>query len=71
MILLFQIDPKACNPRDQHMKPKRDDTLPKIFLGGLPANVTETDLERFFSRWGRVMEVVIMYDQDKKKHRGK
>jgi len=42
----------------------------KVFLGGLPSNLTETDLRNFFSRFGGVMEVVIMFDQEKKKSRG-
>lgn len=63
------IDPKPCNPRSMH-KPKRTGGYPKIFLGGLPANITETDLRNFFSRYGNVMEIVIMYDQEKKKSRG-
>jgi len=63
------IDPKPCNPRSMH-KPKRTGGYPKVFLGGLPPNVTETDLRNFFSRYGAVMEVVIMYDQEKKKSRG-
>ncbi|XP_076179950.1 heterogeneous nuclear ribonucleoprotein at 27C isoform X8 [Ptiloglossa arizonensis] len=63
------IDPKPCNPRTQQ-KPKRSGGFPKVFLGGLPSNVTETDLRSFFTRFGKVMEVVIMYDQEKKKSRG-
>ena len=52
-------------------KPKRANAgFPKVFLGGLPANVTESDLRAFFVRYGQVMEVVIMYDQEKKKSRG-
>lgn len=52
-------------------KPKRSNAgYPKVFLGGLPANVTESDLRAFFVRYGQVMEVVIMYDQEKKKSRG-
>lgn len=39
-------------------------------MGGLPSNVTETDLRLFFAQYGKVMEVVIMYDQEKKKSRG-
>lgn len=65
----FQIDPKPCNPRTLQ-KPKRSGGFPKVFLGGLPSNVTETDLRSFFTRFGKVMEVVIMYDQEKKKSRG-
>lgn len=52
-------------------KQKRNGNWPKVFLGGLPSNLTETDLRNFFSRFGAVMEVVIMFDQEKKKSRGK
>lgn len=63
------IDPKPCNPRTLQ-KPKRGQGYPKVFLGGLPSNITETDLRAYFGRYGKVMEVVIMYDQEKKKSRG-
>ncbi|CAG2057934.1 unnamed protein product [Timema podura] len=66
---LHKIDPKPCNPRSLQ-KPKRSNSFPKVFLGGLPSNVTETDLRTYFTRFGKVMEVVIMYDQEKKKSRG-
>ena len=39
-------------------------------MGGLPSTITETDLRNFFSKYGEVCEVVIMYDQEKKKSRG-
>ena len=65
------IDPKACNPRSLQ-KPKRTamQHCPKVFLGGLPPSITETDLRSLFMRYGEVVEVVIMYDQEKKKCRG-
>lgn len=63
------IDPKPCNPRSMQ-KPKKNVNWPKVFLGGLPSSITETDLRNYFSRYGRVTEVVIMYDQEKKKARG-
>jgi len=69
MFFALQIDPKPCNPRTLQ-KPKRSGGFPKVFLGGLPSNVTETDLRSYFTRFGKVMEVVIMYDQEKKKSRG-
>lgn len=62
------IDPKPCNPRTLQ-KPKKGGGY-KVFLGGLPSNVTETDLRQYFGRYGKVTEVVIMYDQEKKKSRG-
>lgn len=66
----FQIDPKACNPRSMQKQKRNGGNWPKVFLGGLPSNLTETDLRNFFSRFGAVMEVVIMFDQEKKKSRG-
>lgn len=63
------IDPKNCNPRSMQ-KPKRSNSFPKVFLGGLPSSITETDLRSFFSRYGEVCEVVIMFGQEKKKSRG-
>jgi len=63
------IDPKPCNPRSMQ-KPKKTTVFPKVFLGGLPSSITETDLRAFFSRYGEVFVVVIMYDQEKKKARG-
>ena len=63
------IDPKACNPRSMQ-KPKKSNGYPKVFLGGLPSTITETDLRNFFTKYGEVCEVVIMYDQEKKKSRG-
>lgn len=51
-------------------KPKRGSNVPKVFLGGLPPNVTETDLRSFFDRYGKVVEVVIMYDQERRRTRG-
>ncbi|KAH9370460.1 hypothetical protein HPB48_000294 [Haemaphysalis longicornis] len=42
----------------------------KIFVGGLPATVTETDLHAFFSEYGKVTETLIMYDQEQRRSRG-
>jgi len=67
------IDPKPCNPRAGMVRaPRRapNQNGYKVFLGGLPSNLTETDLRNFFSQYGKVTEVVIMYDQEKKKPRG-
>lgn len=64
------IDPKACTPKSEQQKGRRDDGSPKLFLGGLPADVTETEIRSAFMEFGRVTDVVIMYDQEKKKSRG-
>lgn len=69
-----QIDPKACNPRGTTPKstPRKVpvDKYKKIFVGGLPTNLNEGDLSGFFNKYGEVMDVTIMYDQQKKRSRG-
>ncbi|XP_065223095.1 heterogeneous nuclear ribonucleoprotein 27C-like isoform X4 [Planococcus citri] len=63
------IDPKPCSTKAA-IKSKKNSQYPKIFLGGLPFNVTETDLRSIFSKYGEVMDVIIMYDHEKNKCRG-
>ncbi|XKL69018.1 hypothetical protein PGB90_006787 [Kerria lacca] len=63
------IDPKPCSTKAA-IKSKKNSQYPKVFLGGLPFNVTETDLRSIFSRFGEVMDVIIMYDHEKNKCRG-
>ncbi|KAG1666263.1 Heterogeneous nuclear ribonucleoprotein 27C [Nymphon striatum] len=46
------IDPKACNPRSMQQKKKGNNF--KVFLGGLPNNVTESDLQSFYSNYGNL-----------------
>ncbi|XP_064475070.1 heterogeneous nuclear ribonucleoprotein 27C-like isoform X2 [Ornithodoros turicata] len=72
------IDPKACNPRSISNGPARMDNSKgakkgnpcKVFLGGLPAAVTEEELCQFFSEYGKVVEVVIMFDHEQQRSRG-
>ncbi|KAH9493773.1 DAZ-associated protein 1 [Dermatophagoides farinae] len=66
------IDPKECNLRTaaKSRKEYRHTNFSKIFLGGLPPNITETRLKEFFSKYGNVTEAIIMFDQEKKKSRG-
>lgn len=66
------IDPKSCNAKGAQ-KVKKDAksiNYPKVFLGGLPSNINETLLRQHFSKYGTVVDVIIMYDQEKKKSKG-
>lgn len=78
------VDPKSCNPRSAS-RPSGGGGGPrgggprkaggggsplKIFLGGLPASVNEVELQAFFSEYGKVVEAIIMYDQEQKRSRG-
>ncbi|CAH1797498.1 unnamed protein product, partial [Owenia fusiformis] len=62
------IDPKVCNPR--HLNQAAANKNRKVFIGGIPPNIEEDDLKEFFSRYGNVADVSIMFDQEKKRSRG-
>lgn len=42
----------------------------KIFVGGLPPNLTEDGFRQYFESYGVVTDVVIMYDQNTQRPRG-
>ncbi|GJN24813.1 hypothetical protein PR202_gb12579 [Eleusine coracana subsp. coracana] len=42
----------------------------KIFVGGLPSNVTEADFRRYFEQFGVITDVVVMYDHNTQRPRG-
>ncbi|XP_077552977.1 uncharacterized protein LOC144167661 isoform X3 [Haemaphysalis longicornis] len=73
------VDPKSCIPRSADRAGGgggggggsfggrgggSKSSTTKIFVGGLPATVTETDLHAFFSKYGKVTETRIMYDRE-------
>ncbi|CAM8988433.1 unnamed protein product [Rhodiola kirilowii] len=42
----------------------------KIFVGGLPATLTEEEFREYFETYGHVTDVVVMYDQNTQRARG-
>ncbi|KAK4745565.1 hypothetical protein SAY87_011877 [Trapa incisa] len=42
----------------------------KIFVGGLPATLSEDGFREYFEKYGNVTDVVIMYDQNTQRPRG-
>jgi len=42
----------------------------KIFVGGLPNDADDANIKEVFGRFGQVLDVVIMYDQEKSRPRG-
>ncbi|XP_062816647.1 DAZ-associated protein 1 [Anolis carolinensis] len=75
------IDPKPCTPRGmqpERTRPKEgwkgsrsDSKSNKIFVGGIPHNCGETELREYFKKFGVVTEVVMIYDAEKQRPRGK
>ncbi|CAL1281858.1 unnamed protein product [Larinioides sclopetarius] len=49
---------------------KKVETQGKVFLGGLPPDITETDIRKSLCRFGKVNQVTIICDQETKKCRG-
>lgn len=43
---------------------------PKLYVGGLPINITEDDLWNIFGQYGDVQDVVIMYEKGTQRQRG-
>ncbi|XP_023298694.2 ribonucleoprotein RB97D isoform X1 [Lucilia cuprina] len=56
--------------------PNKDDDicelehLRKLFIGGLAPYTDEDSLRNFYSQWGKVVDVVVMKDQNTKRSRG-
>ncbi|KAM7262466.1 hypothetical protein ACFE04_000149 [Oxalis oulophora] len=42
----------------------------KIFVGGLPSTITETDFKKYFDQFGIITDVVVMYDHNTQRPRG-
>ena len=42
----------------------------KIFVGGLPSSVTESDFKTYFEQFGTTTDVVVMYDHNTQRPRG-
>lgn len=51
------IDPKPSIRRTRSKRSMREN---KIFVGGIPSNVSESDLQTFFERFGKVAKATIM-----------
>ncbi|XP_051135863.1 heterogeneous nuclear ribonucleoprotein 1-like isoform X2 [Andrographis paniculata] len=42
----------------------------KIFVGGLPSTITESDFKNYFEQFGTTTDVVVMYDHNTQRPRG-
>ncbi|KAF7134781.1 hypothetical protein RHSIM_Rhsim08G0090200 [Rhododendron simsii] len=59
--------PKGERYENQQMKPL---SAKKIFVGGLPPNITQAEFKNFFERFGATTDVVVMCDKETNKPRG-
>lgn len=63
-----KVDPKVAFPKRSHPKPVSK--TKKIFVGGIAASTTEVHLRKFFEKYGKVEEAVLMFDRQTARHRG-
>ncbi|MQM14486.1 hypothetical protein Taro_047418 [Colocasia esculenta] len=74
------VEAKKAVPReDQHIINKNSGNVhgspvpartKKIFVGGLPSTVTESDFRKYFEQFGTITDVVVMYDHNTQRPRG-
>ncbi|KAK6132996.1 hypothetical protein DH2020_033287 [Rehmannia glutinosa] len=74
------VEAKKAVPRDdQHLISRNSGSIQgspgpgrtkKIFVGGLASTVTETDFKTYFSQFGTITDVVVMYDHNTQRPRG-
>lgn len=75
-----QVEAKKAVPRDdQHILNRSNTSIhgssgpgrtKKIFVGGLPSTITESDFKKYFDQFGNVIDVVVMYDHNTQRPRG-
>nr|XP_010907705.1 heterogeneous nuclear ribonucleoprotein 1 isoform X1 [Elaeis guineensis]XP_019702544.1 heterogeneous nuclear ribonucleoprotein 1 isoform X1 [Elaeis guineensis] len=75
-----KVEVKKAVPRvDQHILNRNNTSIPgspgpdrtkKIFVGGLPSNITESDFKMYFEQFGNITDVVVMYDHNTQRPRG-
>ncbi|CAF1221400.1 unnamed protein product [Rotaria sordida] len=61
-----QIDPKRAMPREEQNSSEAHLTVKKLFVAGLREGINEDSLRQYFSRFGNIVEVLVMKDRDGK-----
>ncbi|CAF1302068.1 unnamed protein product [Rotaria magnacalcarata] len=61
-----QIDPKRAMPREEQNSSEAHLTVKKLFVAGLREGINEENLRQHFSRFGNIVEVLVMKDRDGK-----
>jgi len=68
------VDVKPCAPKDVQQKRNQEDaeftSSHKIFIGGLPRDITEGEVKAFFSSFGSISDVSFAISKDDGKNKG-
>ncbi|CAN7010224.1 unnamed protein product [Brassica rapa subsp. trilocularis] len=78
--IILQVEAKKAVPRDDQNTATRSNSSSlqgspggrtrKIFVGGLPSSITESDFKTYFEQFGTTTDVVVMYDHNTQRPRG-
>jgi len=61
-----KVDPKLAIPRKSPVQ----NQFKKVFIGGLASDTTISDVREYFEKYGKVTEVLLMYDKQTRRLRG-
>ncbi len=61
---------KSVNMAEVPILLQKDNTLTKLFVGGLPYHTTDETLRAFFSQFGDIEEAVVIHDRATGKSKG-
>jgi len=61
-----KVDPKIAIPR----KGSNSNQFKKVFIGGLASDTTSNDIREYFEKYGKVTDVLLMYDKQTRRLRG-
>ena len=61
--------PSNLNPTTTRIPSTRKDAR-KLFVGGLPSDITDQQFRTFFEQFGELLDSVVMFDRDTHRSRG-
>jgi RNA recognition motif-containing protein len=67
------LDLKAANPREQNIPPPppKEKKTRKIFIGGLPKDLSTNEFRAYFQQYGEIIDIAIITDKKTREPRGK
>lgn len=65
-----ELETKRATPREESGKPGAESSTNKLFVGAIKDGVSESDLQNYFGKYGKIEDCVIMRDKETNKLRG-
>lgn len=65
-----ELDTKRATPREESGKPGAETTTEKLFVGAIKEGLAEEHMKEYFSRYGSILDCVVIRDKETQKSRG-